>query len=392
MPNTEVRSMSRPGSRDPLFFRPLWIEVDDSALRRNLKHIRRHVGTRVKILATVKQEAYGHGLIPAARAFAAAGADLFGVGSLEEAIQLRKAGIKKEILLLSLLLPKYASYCLEYRVIPAVAGLALVRQLQKAAEKRACTVPVHLKIDTGMGRLGPYRRQAAELAEEIRSRYPRLEIDGVFTHFPVADTDPEFTRAQIEAFRGFVAQLRTAGVPVRLVHCANSAATLLFADSHFSLVRPGLALYGVQPASNTEFPLSPALSLKSRVIYRKIVPRGGSVSYGRTFRAKSSTRIATVAAGYADGYPWSASNRAQVIFKNCLCPQTGRVCMDHFMFRLPRGQDARIGDEVILLGKSSRRRVSAEQLAHWAGTIPYEILTRLSDRIPRIYRGNTKSR
>lgn len=365
--------------------RPLWIEVDLKALRRNLAAIAKFVGPEVKIIATIKQSAYGHGLLPVARALVSSGVDFFGVGSIEEALELRDDGFGGSIIILSSVLEEFCEFFLNYNLIPTIVDLGFARKFNAAAAKRQRRVPVHVKIDTGMGRLGLYYNQAQTFVKEV-SRLSNLVIDGIYTHFPVADSDPEFTSYQIKAFKTFIAQLKNEGINIRFFHCSNSIGIMRYPEAHFNMVRPGLILYGIQPANDIPLQLEPILSLKSKVIFIKQIDKGMSVSYGRTYIADKAQTIATIAVGYADGYPWMLSNRSRVIIKNHFFNVVGRVCMDHIMVEVGSGKNIALADEVILIGKSASKKITVEELAAWAQTIPYEIVSRLSLRIPRIYR------
>ena len=366
-------------------FRTLWIEVDLKKLRRNWRRIKSIAGSNTKIIATVKQSAYGHGLIAVADELSKLGVDFFGVGSLEEAISLREVGFKEPILVLSAVLNKFSDYFLKYKVIPTVVDLKFAKELNKKAKRKGKKVAIHVKIDTGMGRLGPYYQDAYSFIRSL-SKLKNIDLQGIFTHFPVADTDSEFTTYQVDIFNNFIAKLKEEGIVFKYQHCANSLGTVNYPHSHFNMVRPGLILYGIKPASNIDFDAEPILSLKSKIIFIKKVKKGMGVSYGRTFVASKATTIATVAVGYADGYPWSLSGRAKVIIKDSFFNLVGRVCMDHIMVDLGKRDDIKVGDEVILIGAKGKLVITPEDLAKQAGTIPYEIVSRLSHKIPRLYK------
>lgn len=365
--------------------RPLWIEVDLKALHRNLAAIAGFVGQKVKIVATIKQSAYGHGLIPVARKLAAHGIDFFGVGSIEEAIELREDGFDGAIIILSSVLEGFCDFFLNYNLIPTIVDLGFARKLNACAQKQAKPIPVHVKIDTGMGRLGLHYSQAHTFIKEL-SGLSHLAIEGVYTHFPVADSDPEFTNRQIDAFNAFLSRLKSEGIDVRFSHCANSIGIMHYANAHFNMVRPGLILYGIRPADSGPLELEPVLSLKSKVIFVKQIEKGMGVSYGRTYIADKKRTIATIAVGYADGYPWALSNRSRVIIRDRFCNVVGRVCMDHIMVDAGDEKSIAVGDEVVLIGSCGDKSINAQELAEQAGTIPYEILSRLSLKIPRIYK------
>ncbi|MCK9574267.1 MAG: alanine racemase [Candidatus Omnitrophica bacterium] len=366
-------------------FRPLWIEIDLKALRENFNSIRKSVGSNVKIIATIKQQAYGHGLIPIARELSFLGVDCFGVGSLEEAVALRENGFKERILTISAILPDYVGEILRHKVTPTIADLNFAKRLNKAAAKENTKVPVHVEIDTGMGRLGLYCKEAYGFIHELKY-LKALNMEGVYTHLPAADTDPDFTNSQISVFNKFISRLKKEGITFKYQHCANSLGVVHYPHSHFNVVRPGLILYGINPSSENTLNLKPVLSLKSKIIFIKKIKSGMSVSYGRTFVAAESTNIATISVGYADGYPWSLSNSAKTIIGDNFFNLVGRVCMDHVMMDLGSNSDIKVAEEVVLIGEKNGLKITTEEVASWAKTIPYEIVSRLSSRIPRLYK------
>jgi alanine racemase len=365
--------------------RPLWIEVDLKALKHNFKAINNFVGKKVTPIATIKQSAYGHGLIPVARALALSGANFFGVGSIEEAIELRRDNFKGSILILSAVLPQYSDYFVKYNIIPTVVDLKFARKLNREAALKKKTIPVHVKIDTGMGRLGLYYKDGEKFIIAL-GKLSNLSRQGIYTHFPAADSDADFTGYQIGAFNDFLNHLSNKKINFTYRHCANSIAVVKYPNAHFNMVRPGLILYGIGPYDREDVTVKPALSLKSKVIFVKKVVKGMGVSYGRTYIAPSPRNIATVAIGYADGYPWALSNKAKVIIKDSFYNIAGRVCMDHIMIDIDNDKVIKPGDEVVLIGKQKDKQIKAEELAALAETIPYEIVSRLSLKIPRIYK------
>ena len=371
--------------------RPLWIEIDFKALVHNYRAIRRFVGNEVKIIATVKQSAYGHGLVQVAKRLSHEGVDYFGVGSIEEACILRQAGIKEKILVLTAVLDKFAHEFVENSVTATVVSLSFAKRLDYAARKAGKIVPVHVKIDTGMGRLGVYYKQALQFIKSL-AKLKNIKLEAIFTHFPSADCDREYTLEQTKKFNTFIKELEAEGINFQYHHCANSAGTMYYPKAHFNMVRPGLILYGMKPNPKVPFSIKPVLALKSRVVFSKHLPTGVSVSYGRTHFTKNPTNIVTVAAGYADGYPWALSkaqgdkNPPKVIIGNKFYKVVGRVCMDHTM--VDTGNDhIKPGAEVILIGQKGKLEITAQDVADWARTIPYEITSRLSLKTPRIYKG-----
>lgn len=369
--------------------RPLWIEVDLRALRDNLGVVRRYLGPGVRIVATIKQSAYGHGLLPVARELGRQGVGFFGLGSIEEAIALREDGYDGSLLILSAVLDEFASHFIRYNITPTVVDLGFARKLNKEAEGAGKIVPIHVKIDTGMGRLGIHYNGADTFIKKL-GNFKNLSLEGIYTHFPVADTDSKFTNHQIGVFNSFIKQLAKEKIFFKYCHCANSIGIIKYPNAHFNMVRPGLMLYGIKPAKGLSLNVKPVLSLKSKVIFVKKINKGMSVSYGRNYIAKGGRNIATVAIGYADGYPWALSGKSKVIIKDNLFNVAGRVCMDHIMVDLGKRGDIKTGTEVTLLGEGKAKKLSAESLAKIASTIPYEIISRLSLQIPRIYKNPSK--
>ena len=369
--------------------RPLWIEVDLGALGDNSRVIQNYVGKKTKIVATIKQAAYGHGLIPVARQLCRKGIDFFGVGSIEEAVELREDGFTGKIIVLSAVLDEFVDLFIKYDLIPTVVDLKFSKKLNRQAKIKNTKVLVHMKVDTGMGRLGPNYKDAYNFAKAL-SRLDNIVLEGIYTHFPSADTDRKFTNFQIQAFNKLILRLKKEKINFKFYHCANSIGIMNYPKAHFNMVRPGLILYGVKPSDNIKLKLKPVISLKSKVIFVKEVDKGVSVGYGRSYITKTSRRIGTIAIGYADGYPWSLSNKAWVLIKGYKFKVAGRVCMDHIMVDLGNNKSIKSGDEVILIGNDKGKQITAQDLARLAETISYEIVSRLSAKIPRIYKNPRK--
>ena len=363
-----------------------WAEIDLGALRGNLAWIRGRIGSRVKLLAVVKADAYGHGLPQIAATLMRSGADLFGVASAAEALAVRAVGEGWPILLLGSSLPEEVEPIVEQSFIPTISSLAEAYAFHRTAKRKKKVLPVHIKVDTGMGRLGFWHEEAMEPIRRIAS-LPYLKIAGLWTHFASAGLDEKFTVAQFSAFRAVVAALRKVGIRPPLRHMANSAALLFFPDSILDLVRPGYLIYGIIPKkamSMAKF-LRPAMSLKSRVIFLKRIPAGRSLSYGRMFTALRPMRVATVAVGYGDGYHRALSGRAKVLVGRQRCDVLGRVTMDQILVDVSRIPDVRVGDEVVLFGRQGREEITAQEVASWARTIALEILCSPTKRVPRVY-------
>ncbi|MDD4294574.1 MAG: alanine racemase [Candidatus Omnitrophica bacterium] len=367
--------------------RPAWVEINLDALKHNFNAIREFAGSTVKIIATIKQSAYGHGVIPIARQLSLMGVNYFGVGSVEEAIFLRDAGFSEPILVLSSVSSEFADKFVDYSITPTVVNLHFAKSLNSIAKERNKRCPVHVHIDTGMGRLGYYYKDAAVLVKEL-AELDNLYLEGIYTHFPSADVDSNFTIEQINKFNSFTSHMESLGITFLYKHSANSMGVLNYPQACINMIRPGLILYGISPVDSIPIEVAPVMALKSRVIFIKKVDKGMSVGYGRTYIAKRSVYIATVEIGYADGYPWSLSGKGIVSIKGRNYPVVGRVCMDHIMVELENGNDVKEGDEVLLFGRSGDDFIPVEKIARLANTIPYEIVSRLSLKLPRVYLPN----
>ncbi|MDE2490493.1 MAG: alanine racemase [Elusimicrobia bacterium] len=362
------------------FFRPTWAEVDRGALIRNLRRIRARLKPGVKVMFVVKANAYGHGAPECARAAEAArAADWLGVSSVEEGIALRDAGVRLPVLILGSLYPfESVLAAVAYGLTPIVASLESARRVAEAAERLKRRLDVHVKVDTGMGRIGVRPEAAPELVRRL-SASRSVRVQGLYTHLARADEDAAFTARQLKAFRRVVAELAREGLRPPIVHAANSAGALRFPAARFDLVRPGLAAYGLWPG------FEPALSLKSKIVFLKTLPKGATVSYGGAWRARRVSRVATLPIGYGDGYPRALSNRARVVVGGRRCPVVGRVTMDQTMVDVTGVPSARVGDDATLIGRQGRAEVPASELARLCGTIPYETVTALSPRVPRVW-------
>lgn len=387
-------------------------EIDLGALRHNLGELRRVVNRGTGILAAVKADAYGHGALAVSRALEAEGVSMLGVARIEEGIELREGGIESPILVLSGVpvggpppfesLEERVDEMLKHRLTPAIfdvrVALAIDRILQARELRREATgsggaairLPYHLKIDTGMGRIGVPSESLSD-ALPVISGLKHLRLSGAFTHFADADDVAEpaqaFTRVQIETFRAAVPALRgLAGENTLLLHAASSAGALHRTGVDLDIVRPGIALYGAYPneSDRATVNLKPVMRLTTRVLFVKDVPTGTPVSYGRTFVTTRPTRIATLPVGYGDGYPRSLSNKGEVLVAGQRARIIGRVCMDLTMVDAT-GLTIAAGDEAVLIGSQAGARISAEEVASMAGTISYEILTSVSKRVPRVY-------
>jgi alanine racemase len=369
-------------------FGRIWAEIDLDALNNNLDEIRRHTG-ECRLLLAIKADAYGHGLREVA-AEVADRVDVFGVASTEEGITLRLGGIKNPILVLSPIPYREIASLFEHKLTPSVTEAELARRLSREAQRRAQDIDFHVEVDTGMGRTGIDVRDAARFVEDA-SRLPGLALKGVFTHFPAADSDLDFSRGQLESYAGILASLDHRGISGFLRHSANSAGFLNLPGSRLDLVRPGLVVYGILPDSfqsglrRTDLRLSPVMSLRSRIVNLRDIPAGRSISYERGYFTRRDSRIAVITAGYGDGYPYSLKNRGQAVVAGRRVPIVGNVCMDLTMLDVTDAPGVGIGDTVTLLGSADGMAITANELAAWAETIPYEVICRVSPRVPRVY-------
>jgi alanine racemase len=333
----------------------------------------------VKVMFVVKANAYGHDAVLCAQAAEKArAADWLGVSSVEEGMALREAGVKLPVLILGSLYPfESALAAAAHDLTPVVASLEGARRVAEAALRLRRGIPVHVKVDTGMGRIGLRPEAAVSLARELAS-LKSIKVQGIFTHMAKAEDDAAYTGAQLKAFRGVVSALEREGLRPALVHAANSAAALRHKASRFDMVRPGLAAYGLYEG------FSPVLSLKSKLVYVKTLAKGAAVSYGATWRAKKPARVATLPVGYGDGYPRALSNKASVLVGGKRCPVVGRVTMDQTMIDVSAVPGARVGDDAVLIGRQGGAGIGAAELAKLCGTIPYETATAISTRVPRV--------
>lgn len=366
--------------------RPTRIVVDLDAIAGNLRAIRAHA--RVPVMAIVKANAYGHGLVRVARHLEAQGVDRLGVAFVEEGVALREAGIRTPILVLGGIFGPQVARFLAHDLELTVSSIDKLRQVEAAAESLGRRAVVHLKVDTGMERIGVHAWTAGPFIEAAaRSRW--CEVAGVYSHLACAD-DPAsgMTALQLERFLEACRHFERIDAPMPMRHLANSGGILHYPDTHLDLVRPGILLYGVLPdaASRATVPVHPALSLVSRVVYFKVVQAGHPVSYGATWAPAADTRVVTVPIGYGDGFPRALSSRGHVLIRGHDYPIVGRVCMDQFMVDIG-GDSAFNEDEVVLIGAQGDRRIRAEDVAAASGMIPYEVLVGLNDRIPREYTG-----
>ena len=367
--------------------RPTACYVDLDALRWNFRQVREKIGPGVRVLSVVKADAYGHGAREVARALAAAGSESFGVATLEEGVELRAAGIRSPILVLAGVYPEQLGEFIQHRLTPAICETEAFKQLEKEARRRGVTLNFHLKVDTGMGRIGLPSAEVERWLPEM-GQIESLKLEGLFSHFSQAENvEGSYTQSQLKAFQLVLKRLRSAGYNPPWVHLANSAAVITLPSAHFTMVRPGLMLYGAYPSPvmASQVALKPVLSWRTRVLQLKRVPEGSSISYGQIFVTQRESSIATLPVGYADGYPRLLSNRGEVLIRGQRAPVAGRICMDLTMVDVTDIRGVEQGDEVVLLGAQGKAAISADEMARWAETISYEIFTSISDRVPRIH-------
>lgn len=361
------------------------VEIDLNVIKQNILAIKERVEQK-KILLAVKADGYGHGAVKVSRmAEENKLCDILGVSSPQEGIELREAGIKLPILILGLILPErdVINIILDYDLEQTVADLHLSREISLAAKERKKHAFLHLKIDTGMGRIGCSPGEAVEIGKAIYA-LDNVQLKGIFSHFPVSDDpDSDFTRKQIENFTSIITEFERIGINIPFKHMANSAGILNYKESIFNMVRPGLIAYGYRPSKNCDsnIKLIPSMSFKSYIIFCKRVKKDTAISYGLTYKTRSDTNIATIPVGYGDGYSRFLSNKGKVIINNKLYPIAGRVCMDQILIDLGNDEYS-LGEEVILFGDNI---ITAETVAELIGTIPYEVTCAISKRVRRVY-------
>lgn len=368
--------------------RPTCVEIDLNALRHNYAAARRQAGPGRALLAVVKADAYGHGASRVAPVLEAAGVDLFGVAIVEEGVELRAAGIRRPILVLGGIFPGQEEDLFRHQLTPTIFDLDLARRLNALAAAKGEVLPYHLKLDTGMGRIG-FRPDELPTVLTTLVELSFLKLDGVSSHLALAD-EPEhpFTGEQLARFRAALATVRAAGLSPRHVHISNSAALFSRDIPECNLVRPGIVLYGGLPSAAFagRIDLQPVMSFRSRIAQLKTVPGGTGISYGHRFVAPGQTLIAAVPVGYADGYSRHLTGKGEVLVRGRRVPVTGTICMDWTMLDVSAIPGVAVGDEVTLLGRDHDDVISGEEWAEKAGTITYEVFCQVSKRVPRLYK------
>jgi len=358
-----------------------WAEIDQSALRHNVTVVRERLGPGVELLAVVKANGYGHGLVGVAKALAQ-DAQFFGVANLEEATSLRSE-VSHPIIILGPALPAERLLIAEGGFIPSISTFEEAREFDRLAQRTP--VAINLVVDTGMGRIGVLQAEAKALFKKITT-LSNIKIQSLSTHLPVANEDADFTRAELVQFAELVKKLRADFPGDYKTHVLQSAGALAFADPPFDIVRAGIMLYGISPLSEFQELLRPVLTWKTRISLIRDMPAGHGISYGRTFITPREMRVATLSAGYADGYPRHLSNReAAVLVRGQRCALLGRITMDLMMIDVSHIDGAIVGDEAVLMGRQGDQEISATELAERAGTISWEIITRIGQRVRRVY-------
>ena len=364
-----------------------WAQIDLSAMTHNFNIAK---STGKKVMCVIKANAYGHGAVPCGLHLQKLGADFFAVACLAEAIELRRGGISKPILILGYTPAEYAVELAQHDITQTVYDMESAKALSAEAAKAGVTIDVHVKVDTGMSRIGIYAQDAeaaASAADEIEHIYglPGLNVRGVYTHFSVADDmdQTHYTNWQLSNYRAVLDALSVKGIHPELRHAGNTAAIMNHPDSHFDMIRAGIMLYGMYPDGvHRNGPLRPVMTLKSRVAQIRELPAGASVSYGRTYETKKPTRMAVITAGYADGHPRRISDDSYDIINGRSFPQIGRICMDMHMLDVTGDDTVKVGDEVSLWGGEG---MTAEQVAERVGTLNYELTCLITPRIARVY-------
>ena len=367
-----------------------WAEVDLGTAKNNVAHVKEIVGKDVTIMAVVKADAYSHGAPNLANAFLKGGAKFLAVATVCEGTELRSSHIDAPVIILNPPLPEELNKILEYGLTPVVDDLKICELLNEKNRKNGRKVKIHVEVDTGMGRSGFFPGEVVSKIKGIR-QLKNIIIEGIFTHFSSAENDRDFTMKQIAEFKQVLRELDSAGINIPYRHCANCAGVLAFPESFFNMVRPGLCLYGISPFTTLEMSkMLPVLTLKSRIVHKREVPKGTPLSYGRTHITTRKSCIATLPIGYADGYSRNLSNKAEVLVKGKKVPVVGRICMDRCLIDITDIQETEVGEEVVLIGKQGNDVISVEELAQKAETIPHEFISRIGKRVPRIYRRKEK--
>ncbi len=367
--------------------RPTWIEIDLNSLRKNYNFIRSRIDKRTKLAAVVKANAYGHGAVRVAKKLSQLGAEYFCVGSPDEGLELREAGIQEPILVLAEILKSQIGDILKGDLIQTVASLETLNALNIAGSKNNKIIKVHLKIDTGMGRIGFFPKQVVDVFKYIQE-LNFIKVEGLFSHFARADEeDKKFSYQQLQKFNDLLKSLKKEKFDLPLIHIANSAAVIDLPGTYLDFVRPGIILYGLLPSQelSKEASLEAVLSFKTKITQLRELPADSFISYGSTYKTDAKEKVAVLPVGYKDGYPRLLSSQGEVLIRGERAPIRGRVCMGQTIVSVDHIQDVELGDEVVLIGKQGNEEISASEIAGLCGTINYEILCNLNERLEKIY-------
>lgn len=370
--------------------RPAWVEINLNNLDFNIKNIKNKIGDR-ELIGVIKADAYGHGSIKVAEVLRDNGCKTFAVATLHEAIALREAGADEEIIILGLTPDMYAETIVTYDLTPVVCSWQNAAAIDSAAKAAGKTVEGLIAVDTGMGRIGYLADEPEEAAEDIKkiAALSSFRIKGMFSHMATADAaDKAFSRQQEEKYNRFYKAITEAGIEIPMRTLANSASIMELPSVHFDACRPGIILYGCYPSDEVDvnkLAIKPVMSVKANIVHLKDVPAGFSVGYGRKFIAQRPSKIATLALGYADGYPRPYSQHAKVLVKGCEAPVAGNICMDQCMVDVTDVPDVKVGDEVIIMGTDGKNTILADDIAKATGTISYEIVCAFGQRLPKVY-------
>ena len=371
-------------------YRPTWADVDSKALEHNYIQVKRLAGKDVQMMAVVKANAYGHGTVEVSQVLEGLGVNYLGVATTDEAVRLRDHGIKTPILVLGSVLPEEVKIAKDRDITLTLCNHEILKEIKALAKSeggQGAKVKVHIKADTGMGRIGIWHEDALHFVKEVAAENSIL-LEGIYTHFSTAGRDEFFTNYQMESFERLLTAIEKSWIKIPLKHAANSIATVDYKRAHLNLARPGLIIYGMYPKYT--FPklikLKPVMSLKTKIVFLKDIPPGRSISYGRTFITQRHTKIATLPIGYADGYHRGLSNKAEVLVRGQFASIVGKITMDQTMIDVGHIRGVKIGDEVVLIGKQGRHEIRVEKLARLAGTIAYDFICGISNRVPRIYK------
>ncbi|BCU80474.1 alanine racemase [Polycladomyces abyssicola] len=371
------------------YYRDTIAEIDLDAITHNVQQFRNRFPSSVRLMAVVKADAYGHGAVPVAKTALEAGATHLAVAFLDEALELRNAGIEAPILVLGYTPPEAVAEAVRRDVTLTVYSDAVVDEVASQAARLGRKVPVHVKVDTGMGRLGLFEDEVLPFLHRI-GRYDTIEVEGLFTHFATADeVDKSYTEWQHEQLERIITRLQSEGIKIPLVHCANSATAIDLPAYAHQLVRLGISMYGYYPSDEVNrevVDLRPALTLKTKIVHLKRPPAGMGVSYGKTYVTDGTRWIATIPVGYADGFNRLLSNRGEALVNGRRVPIVGRICMDQTMLDVTEAMPVKVGDEVVLYGKQGNERITVDEVAEALGTISYEVTCMIGYRVPRVYK------